>query len=49
MNTIMVVATFKSGTDHDEVTAMDPQESAAAEASTNQRLLWCSGILRSTR
>jgi hypothetical protein len=32
MNTFMVVATFKPGTDQDEVTAMAPQENAAATA-----------------
>jgi hypothetical protein len=39
----MVVATFKPGTDQDEVTAMAPQEGAAANA------LVADGVLNSVR
>ena len=43
MNRFMVVATFKPGTDQDAVTAMAPQEGAAAKALADE------GILNSVR
>jgi muconolactone delta-isomerase len=43
MNRFMVVATFKPGTDQDEVTAMAPQEGAAAKALADE------GVLNSVR